>query len=450
MNTMNLPLNSFAFSLFVPKSGPTLWILISICVALCIGVLVLLTVLPSKARKPLVVALTFIMGTYYFTEFMFPGRQLAPIRSSLSAAVPRIRGAKQDLYAIALGKKDKAARLAHATKMLQEAEGYLDRASRQIEEAKKRAAQQSDDAAKEAEEWAKRYNVSDDLLTRDTDSNKIMDLRTQALQKRIDDLNAAGTAVSGITANGENKQGAKQVVQRATSRLKGASTEDFAEMSTELGDISDRLSLSISNLTDNNLTPYNQPVGDTVIVVGALTFGLGLISLGSIHGKVVMKRRQGWYNSLAFFIAAISIALAGFFKDYMQNQQVQSISSTAYFILFNGILKALAATMFSLVAFYIVSAAYRAFRVKSTEAGLMMAAAFLIMLAIVPFGVMITDGLHGGWSALRLENVGNWILKYPNAAAQRGIMFGIGVGGLAMAIRLWLSLERGSYFDKQM
>jgi hypothetical protein len=80
----------------------------------------------------------------------------------------------------------------------------------------------------------------------------------------------------------------------------------------------------------------------------------------------------------------------------------------------------------------------------------MMLAAFLVMLGIVPIGQAMTNGLHGNWSIFRLENVQTWIMTIPNMAAQRGMAFGISVGALAMAIRIWLSLERGSYFDKQM
>jgi hypothetical protein len=342
-------------------------------------------------------------------------------------------------------------RIAHAKAALNVADKNLDEAIVLIAKARDKAEKQFITATNKAERWSKDHKVSETLLTRDQNTNKILDMQTQAVQKRIDDLNGAEKAVIGVLVDGQLvRPGAKQIIEQVVTNIDTASKDDILEFNGMVGNAADKLSLARSSLTDNFLTPYNQPVGDVVTVVGALTFALGLISLGSIHGKAVMKKRPGWLNSLAFFIAMIVMALAGFLQDYASNSHIKSICGTSYFILFDGALKALSATMFSLVAFYIVSAAYRAFRVKSTEAGLMMAAAFIIMLAIVPFGVGITNGLHGNWSFLRLENIGHWILNYPNAAAQRGIMFGIGVGGLAMAIRLWLSLERGSYFDKQM
>ena len=108
--------------------------------------------------------------------------------------------------------------------------------------------------------------------------------------------------------------------------------------------------------------------------------------------------------------------------------------------------------MFSLIAFYIVSAAYRAFRVRSAEAGLMMGTAAIIMLGLVPVGAMITNWLPrtGPWASFRLENITYWLLIWPNMAVQRAIEFGLAVGAMAMGLRIWLSLERGSFFDRQL
>ena len=50
----------------------------------------------------------------------------------------------------------------------------------------------------------------------------------------------------------------------------------------------------------------------------------------------------------------------------------------------------------------------------------------------------------------RIERIANWLLTVINASAQRGILFGLTVGGLAVSLRYWLSLERGAYFDKEL
>jgi hypothetical protein len=108
------------------------------------------------------------------------------------------------------------------------------------------------------------------------------------------------------------------------------------------------------------------------------------------------------------------------------------------------------ATMFAILAFFIVSAAYRAFRVRSAEATLMMLSAFIIMLGQVPIGIVLTDWIPRDsiFAFMRLERMANWILTGINAAAFRAIIFGILMGYLAMALRVWLSLERGAYLGR--
>jgi hypothetical protein len=197
----------------------------------------------------------------------------------------------------------------------------------------------------------------------------------------------------------------------------------------------------------NPLSEARPFVGTATQIVWSFALLLGIWNLFQIHGKAVVKRGQGWYNSAAFFIAFSAIVMAGFLKDAGGR-----VPEQLYGILFRGFLTSLDATMFSLIAFYIVSAAYRAFRVRSTEAALMMAAAAIIMLALVPVGVVVTNWLPetGFFSIFRLERIGYWLLIWPNMAAQRAIAFGVAVGGLAMGLRIWLSLERGSFFDRQL
>ena len=201
----------------------------------------------------------------------------------------------------------------------------------------------------------------------------------------------------------------------------------------------------------NPLTDWRPLVATLTQIIWSFALLLGVWNLFLIHGRAVGKRSMGWYNSAAFFIAFFAIMIAGFLKDANVGRLGQA-PANVFTILFNGFLTSLDATMFSLIAFYIVSAAYRAFRIRSLEAALMMAAAAIIMLAIVPVGASITNWLPetGVASVFRIERIGYWLLTGPNMAAQRAIAFGVAIGGLAMGLRIWLSLERGSFFDRQL
>ncbi|MBI3945808.1 MAG: hypothetical protein HY321_07805 [Armatimonadetes bacterium] len=196
---------------------------------------------------------------------------------------------------------------------------------------------------------------------------------------------------------------------------------------------------------DNFLSSWVEVIGNVVMVVGGFAFGLGLLNLATIHGRTLFRARAGWQNSLAFFVAMIAMTLAGLLKDHRA-------WVTVHDVLFQGLYQPLGASVFSILAFFITTAAYRAFRVRSGEATLMMIAAFIVMMAQVPIGMMMTNWLPTeGWAAsLRIESISNWVLTVLNMAALRAVGFGIGVGWLAMSLRVWLSLEKGSYFGKEM
>jgi hypothetical protein len=121
-------------------------------------------------------------------------------------------------------------------------------------------------------------------------------------------------------------------------------------------------------------------------------------------------------------------------------------------LLFNGFIQNMEATMFSLIAFFIFSAAYRAFRIRSLESTLLMGSALLVMLSLmsmvsVPFGGWI-NSLTGNNPASLLQDftlteVATWIRNNVQVPAIRALEIGTGLGALAMGLRIWLGLEKG-------
>jgi hypothetical protein len=199
---------------------------------------------------------------------------------------------------------------------------------------------------------------------------------------------------------------------------------------------------------ENFITPTVEPVSYFIMYVFAWTLGLGIISLTIVHGRRLLTRHAGWHHSLAFFIAMLSFILFGFWSQIGASGPagVKSAYSALFTLLIN-----LDAAMFSLLAFYIASAAYRAFRVRTVEAGLLMVAALLVMLGLVNVGVWLTSWIpeSSTWAFFRLENLSVWMMSIINMSGQRAVTIGVAVGALAMAMRLWLSLERGAFFSQE-
>ena len=196
-----------------------------------------------------------------------------------------------------------------------------------------------------------------------------------------------------------------------------------------------------SKTEGNFLSPFVVPMTNVLPALSAFAVGLGVINLFQMHTKRVLKWNVDSINSIAFFVAMILMTVGHIMA---KSPHPSPFATSLYKILFEGALQSLDATMFSIIAFYITSAAYRAFRVRSVEATLLLATAIIVMLGQITLGQLLTSALP---EYLHVEVVRNWILTKVNAPATRAISVGLGIGSLAVGLRIWLGLERGSYFE---
>jgi hypothetical protein len=188
---------------------------------------------------------------------------------------------------------------------------------------------------------------------------------------------------------------------------------------------------------------WREDVDNFFLVIVNFTLGFGLISLSLVHIAQVKKRSTGYYNSIFLFIAMGTAVVATFWDNAPDGSLRRQIFDTMYF----HINRALGSTTFSLLTFYMASAAYRAFKVKSLEAAVMAVSAVIVMMGQVPLGMWLTQSLP---SQAQVPTLSSWILYIPNTAAYRAVMFGIMMGALATALRIWLSLERGGVFAEEV
>lgn len=91
------------------------------------------------------------------------------------------------------------------------------------------------------------------------------------------------------------------------------------------------------------------------------------------------------------------------------------------------------ATQYSLLGFFICSAAYRTFRAKTPLAAVLLVSALIVMLGQVPISAMIWD---------KIPVLSGWLLDIPNMAVKRAILFGICVGSVGTSLRVMFGVER--------
>ena len=116
----------------------------------------------------------------------------------------------------------------------------------------------------------------------------------------------------------------------------------------------------------------------------------------------------------------------------------------AFWYTYEYFLNPLAQTMFATLAFYVASAAFRAFRARNTESVLLLTTAFVILLGQTFAGAWLTDALpeEGGWAFFRIENLKNWIMLIFATAGNRAIMIGVALGIAATSLKILLGVDR--------
>ena len=91
-------------------------------------------------------------------------------------------------------------------------------------------------------------------------------------------------------------------------------------------------------------------------------------------------------------------------------------------------------TMFALLAFFISSAAFRAFRIRSTHAVLLGVTAIVVILGSVPVGEAL-------WH--QFPTLVAWVMNCLQTAGKRAILIGAALGAIATGLKMIVGAEKG-------
>lgn len=251
-------------------------------------------------------------------------------------------------------------------------------------------------------------------------------------------------------------------------------------------------------------------------IIAAFAVFLGALNLLKLQFLKVLKKQSGWqYSAIAilsfFFAFIIGFFVRGayfvgeevYFSQRAAEQAVINLGSSEVVVpvdwgahvqtdgslfqwMFKYIFSPLSATMFALLAFFVASASFRAFRARNFEASLLLVAGIIIMIGRVPIGSLISSwtimyilafsigiginsyaknrnvmfgwilgscgaitgfGMTMGWpidqpSVFFLPALQEWIYLVPNLAGSRAILIGIGLGIVATSLRYIFGLEK--------
>ena len=169
-----------------------------------------------------------------------------------------------------------------------------------------------------------------------------------------------------------------------------------------------------------------------------------------------------------------------------------TVKGTFYSWIYDFMFTPLTSTMFALLAFYVASASYRAFRIRNFEATLLLISGIILMLGRVSiakyysgwilayffvilisfiFNRFIKDrfyqlfcilflfvlvtiyGFISNWAIdqpafLYLPDFQDWIMKYPTNAGKRAIMIGVALGIIGTSLRIIFGIDRSFIGEK--
>jgi len=179
-------------------------------------------------------------------------------------------------------------------------------------------------------------------------------------------------------------------------------------------------------------------------IIAVFAFFLGGGNLLRIHLMKVYARKKDWVYSIVTLVGFWLMLTAGLFKIGNDVGIAGELTATGSWFqtLFLNVMSPLNSSMYSLLAFFVASASYRAFRAKNREATILLAAAFIILLGQTAFGTLVTSWIPQQLDIMQIPNLAIWIMVGPNLAGQRAILIGIALGVVSMSLRIILGIER--------
>lgn len=191
-------------------------------------------------------------------------------------------------------------------------------------------------------------------------------------------------------------------------------------------------------------------------ILAGVALVLGGGNLLKIHLRQISDQAPGWGFSavtVATFVITLVVGLlkvgvhpAEQYPEYpWSGEYVQD--GSAFWWTYEYLLNPITSTVFSMLAFYVASAAFRAFRAKNLEAVLLLVTAVIVLLGRTYAGVALTDWLPGPESGfdlswLRFNRLTEFVMGVFNMAGTRAITIGIALGIVATSLKVLLGMDR--------
>lgn len=159
------------------------------------------------------------------------------------------------------------------------------------------------------------------------------------------------------------------------------------------------------------------------IIAGVLLL-LGLGNIARVHLERLQRGGTGRFYSLALLVSAAVVIVAGIIGRVAGWQD--GVSNW----IFQYVYQPLATTLFSLLAFLLISTALRTLRIRNVESALLVIGALVVLLGQIAFAPFNSLGA-----------IAQWFQDYPVLGIVRGILIGTALGAIATSLRYLLGVD---------
>lgn len=189
---------------------------------------------------------------------------------------------------------------------------------------------------------------------------------------------------------------------------------------------------------------------DWFMIISGFAILLGQASLIRVNSHIIYHKEPNWQYHLAGMISFFLMLIFGILWGMQESIGLlghgerisQAIGMKPFDYLFEYAYMPLSSTVFSLLAFFIASAAYRAFIIRGFESNLLMITAVIVIIGRSSFGSMLTASLPEAYRFWHIPRLADFLMEYPNTAAQRAILISAGLGIVGSSLRIILGIER--------
>ncbi len=179
---------------------------------------------------------------------------------------------------------------------------------------------------------------------------------------------------------------------------------------------------------------------DWSIVISIFALVIAIRSLLARQFKAIRERTEHIVLPLTTIVSFSAVVIIGLIWGVGEGGFVDTV--------YKKFLVPMQAAIFSLLAFYIASASYRAFRAKNFSSIVLLAAASIVIIGRIPLGDALADMTtvtlkSGPFALIDFPRWAEWILNVPNVGIKRAFAFGITIGIVFTSLKVIFGIERG-------